>query len=177
MESRKSDRVSKSGDESGESAVSCSEDLSPDEKSGAGAQSPVMDVKIPALDKYNLRMKSIQNRIELEKKKKTPVKKQPKAKQRPVPLSKYRRRTANARERTRMQVTHHNSWLETHVRSMGVWSQRRDQKSSSSVNLPFVRSHFSPAFRREGDFSSLSISRYSVTSDQFFLFFLKRYSH
>lgn len=105
MERRKSDRVPKSG----ESAVSCSEDLSPDEKSGAGAKSPLMDVKIPALDKYNLRIKSIQNRIALEKKKKTPVKKEPKAKQRPVPLSKYRRRTANARERTRMQVTHHNS--------------------------------------------------------------------
>ena len=88
--------------------VSCSDEMSADEKSGAGAE-PVITVKIPALDKYNLRMKSIQSRLQLEQKKKTPVKKEPKAKQRPVPLSKYRRRTANARERTRMQVTHHNS--------------------------------------------------------------------
>lgn len=62
-------------------------------------------VKIPALDKYNLRTKSIQNRIEVEKKMKTGKKgRKPKPKQRPAPLSKYRRRTANARERTRMQV-------------------------------------------------------------------------
>ena len=81
---------------------SCREEATP------GADE-ALAVKIPALDKYNLRTKSIQSRLELEKKKKTPVKKEPKAKQRPVPLSKYRRRTANARERTRMQVTHHNS--------------------------------------------------------------------
>lgn len=105
MERRKSERVPKMGDE-----VSCSDELSPDEKSEAG-DGCAITVKIPALDKYNLRVKSIQSRIELEKKKKTPVKKEPKAKQRPVPLSKYRRRTANARERTRMQVTHHNSSL------------------------------------------------------------------
>lgn len=61
-------------------------------------------VKIPALDKYNLRTKSIQNRIEAEKKRKNP-RKEPKPKQRPPPLSKYRRKNANARERTRMQVS------------------------------------------------------------------------
>lgn len=61
-------------------------------------------VKIPGLDKYNLRTKSIQNRLETEKRKRSP-KKEPKPKQRPPPLSKYRRRTANARERTRMQVS------------------------------------------------------------------------
>ena len=60
------------------------------------------EVKIPALDKYNLRTKSIQNRIEVEKRKREPRK--PKPKQRPPPLSKYRRKTANLRERCRMQV-------------------------------------------------------------------------
>lgn len=64
-----------------------------------------IEVKIPALDKYNLRTKSIKNRIEVELKKMSPpVKKEPKPKPKPVPLSKYRRKTANARERTRMQV-------------------------------------------------------------------------
>lgn len=60
-------------------------------------------IKIPGLDKYNLRTKSIQNRLETEKRKRSP-RKEPKPKQRPAPLSKYRRKTANARERTRMQV-------------------------------------------------------------------------
>ncbi|XP_054153890.1 neurogenic differentiation factor 2-like [Oppia nitens] len=59
------------------------------------------DLKIPALDKYNLRVRSIQNRIETEKRKKEP--KKPKPKQKPPPLSKYRRKTANLRERCRMQ--------------------------------------------------------------------------
>src|SRR5215469_15258042 len=57
-------------------------------------------MKIPALDKYNLRVRSIQNRIETEKRKKEP--KRPKPKQKPPPLSKYRRKTANLRERCRM---------------------------------------------------------------------------
>lgn len=62
-------------------------------------------LKIPALDKYNLRTKSIQNRIEIEtKRKQAPRRKEPKPKQRPAPLSKYRRKTANLRERSRMQV-------------------------------------------------------------------------
>ena len=66
-------------------------------------------IKIPGLDKYNLRTKSIQNRLETEKRKRSP-KKEPKPKQRPPPLSKYRRRTANARERTRMQVSNFNNF-------------------------------------------------------------------
>uniref|UniRef100_T1KWY4 BHLH domain-containing protein n=1 Tax=Tetranychus urticae TaxID=32264 RepID=T1KWY4_TETUR len=62
----------------------------------------LVNLKIPALDKYNLRVKSIQKRIEVEKKRKNP-RKEPKPKQRPPPLSKYRRKNANARERSRMQ--------------------------------------------------------------------------
>lgn len=74
-----------------------------DSKSGSSPSSSNDDLKIPALDKYNFRTKSIQNRIETEKKRKI-AKKEPKPKQKPPPLSKYRRRTANARERNRMQV-------------------------------------------------------------------------
>ncbi|XP_076312829.1 uncharacterized protein LOC143226140 [Tachypleus tridentatus] len=51
--------------------------------------------------KYKLRPRSIINRIETEKRKQ--CKKIPKPKQKPAPLSKYRRKTANARERDRMQ--------------------------------------------------------------------------
>ncbi|XP_035214840.1 neurogenin-3-like [Stegodyphus dumicola] len=54
------------------------------------------------LPNYNLRQRSIKNRIETEIRRKV-AKKTPKPKQKPAPLSKYRRRTANARERTRMQ--------------------------------------------------------------------------
>ena len=51
--------------------------------------------------KYNLRTKSIQNRLDVERRQIEP--RSPKPKQRPAPLSKYRRRTANFRERCRMQ--------------------------------------------------------------------------
>ncbi|CAM1313247.1 Uncharacterised protein g6204 [Pycnogonum litorale] len=51
--------------------------------------------------KYNIRPKSIMKRIETEKRRNS--KKQPKPKQKPPPLSKYRRKAANCRERTRMQ--------------------------------------------------------------------------
>lgn len=70
---------------------------------GTNGDETLVNVKIPALDKYNLRVKSIQKRIEVEKKRKNP-RKEPKPKQRPPPLSKYRRKNANARERSRMQV-------------------------------------------------------------------------
>jgi hypothetical protein len=150
MEQRKSDRAAKRVE-----VVSCSDELSPDEKSEAGDGEEVIRVKIPALDKYNLRTKSIQNRMELEKKKKAPVKKkEPKANQRPVPLSKYRRRTANARERERMQVTHHNScsyvipWIHVsnrwEIRETGFCREKK--KSSSSVNLPFVSRRSSSSY-------------------------------
>lgn len=63
-------------------------------------------IKIPALDKYNLRTKSIQNRLDVEKKTKSSSSKvkAPKPKAKPAPLSKYRRKKANTKERTRMQV-------------------------------------------------------------------------
>ena len=51
--------------------------------------------------KYNLRTSSLINRIQTERKRAEP--KNPKPKTKPPPLSKYRRKTANARERTRMQ--------------------------------------------------------------------------
>lgn len=50
---------------------------------------------------YNLRDTSIINRIQTEQRRNQP--KQPKPKSKPPPLSKYRRRTANSRERERMK--------------------------------------------------------------------------
>ena len=50
---------------------------------------------------YNLRKKTIVSRIKVEKNKHLP--KVPKPKASPAPLSKYRRRAANARERNRME--------------------------------------------------------------------------
>lgn len=50
---------------------------------------------------YNLRQSSVVNRIKSELSRKAP--RQPKPKSKPPPLSKYRRRAANARERSRMQ--------------------------------------------------------------------------
>lgn len=56
-------------------------------------------------EKYSLRPRSIARRLEVEQKLKQPVvgKRTPKPKQKPAPLSKYRRKTANARERSRMK--------------------------------------------------------------------------
>ena len=51
-------------------------------------------------DKYNLRRSSLRVRVQTEEKKQQPKQKKPKC--RPPPLSKYRRRSANARERFRM---------------------------------------------------------------------------
>lgn len=49
---------------------------------------------------YNLRRSSLVNRVVSERRRKEP--RQPKPKTKPPPLSKYRRKSANARERTRM---------------------------------------------------------------------------
>ena len=58
-------------------------------------------------EKYSLRPRSIQNRIEVEKRRVEEKPKKgnakPKPKSKPPPLSKYRRKTANARERDRMK--------------------------------------------------------------------------
>ena len=50
---------------------------------------------------YNLRSSSLINRLQTEQRQASPRK--PKAKAKPPPLSKYRRRTANSRERNRMR--------------------------------------------------------------------------
>ena len=93
-------------DEPGGSGVNAGED--------EAAAAPLKHVPIELLDKadvetlkseynpeYNLRKKTIVNRIKTEKTKDLPKKKKPKTK--PAPLSKYRRRAANARERGRME--------------------------------------------------------------------------
>jgi hypothetical protein len=53
-------------------------------------------------EKYGLRACSIQKRIEVEGRKGQPKKRGPKPRPKPQPMSKYRRRTANLRERMRM---------------------------------------------------------------------------
>merc|ERR1711910_83852 len=53
-------------------------------------------------DKYKLREASIKKRIEVEHRKKEPKKRGPKPRPKPQPMSKYRRKTANLRERERM---------------------------------------------------------------------------
>ncbi|XP_037072269.1 neurogenic differentiation factor 2-like [Pollicipes pollicipes] len=53
--------------------------------------------------KYSLRARSIKKRIEAERRQTEPRSRQPRPKARPPPLSKYRRKTANARERDRMK--------------------------------------------------------------------------
>ena len=50
---------------------------------------------------YNLRISSLVNRVETEKRREAPKQRKPKSK--PPPLSKYRRKTANSRERNRMK--------------------------------------------------------------------------
>ncbi|XP_067680401.1 neurogenic differentiation factor 1-like [Haliotis asinina] len=57
--------------------------------------------KRPKRGKYNLRQKTLVTRLETEERLVAP--KQPKPKSRPPPLSKYRRKTANSRERGRMK--------------------------------------------------------------------------
>lgn len=54
-------------------------------------------------DKYSLRPRSMRRRHAIEPAEKTSKCRTPKPKQKPAPLSKYRRKTANARERTRMR--------------------------------------------------------------------------
>ena len=56
-------------------------------------------IKLPT--EYNLRASSIINRLNCETRRGQP--RQPKPKNKPPPLSKYRRKTANARERDRMR--------------------------------------------------------------------------
>ena len=53
-------------------------------------------------DKYGLRACSIKKRIEVEGRKDQPKKRGPKPRPKPQPMSKYRRKTANLRERMRM---------------------------------------------------------------------------
>lgn len=65
-----------------------------------GEESEISPESLP--DKcQSLRLRSIHKRIETEKNRHLP--KQRKSRERPAPLSKYRRKTANARERQRMQ--------------------------------------------------------------------------
>ncbi|XP_064603057.1 neurogenic differentiation factor 1-like [Liolophura sinensis] len=91
----------------------CSKDTAPDDNNNQAPTPSVSDdptaqddnldistIKARYKVEYNLRKSSLANREETEKRRKSP--KAPKPKSRPPPLSKYRRRAANARERGRM---------------------------------------------------------------------------
>ena len=85
--------------------------LSPNQIHGTSNEVDVVDVRSEAeteksiptkrdTSRYNLRTSSVIKRVETEQKSRSP--RQQKPKMRPPPLSKYRRKTANARERGRM---------------------------------------------------------------------------
>jgi len=82
---------------------STSEECLTDSNNNSDDIDPDILKKLKNYEKYSLRPRSIQNRIETEKRQKMEPKKQPKPKSKPPPLSKYRRKTANARERNRMK--------------------------------------------------------------------------
>ncbi|CAG5129658.1 unnamed protein product [Candidula unifasciata] len=75
-------------------------------------------------ENYNFRTSSLVKRVETERRQQQP--RQPKDKSKPVPLSKYRRRTANARERDRMKEI--NDAFDT-LRSSLPTIQRDDGKN------------------------------------------------
>lgn len=83
-------------------------------------------------EKYSLRPRSIAKRLEVEQKLKQPVlaKRTPKPKQKPAPLSKYRRKTANARERSRMKEI--NQAFETLRRAIPAAATSPSYHSASS---------------------------------------------
>lgn len=84
--------------------------------------------------KYNIRPKSIMKRIETEKRRHS--KKEPKPKQKPPPLSKYRRKAANCRERTRMQdMNEAFEKLQKAVPSLGCETDENDEKLTKITTL------------------------------------------
>ncbi|KAI1284912.1 Helix-loop-helix protein delilah [Halotydeus destructor] len=120
---RKSSSVSSSSSSSSSSSISSP--MSTSDFDEPCDKSP----KVPGAEKYNLRTKSIQNRLEVEKKRKCPAKKQAKPKQRPAPLSKYRRKTANLRERSRMQEL--NDGFERLRQAVPAWPTEEAQSPAS----------------------------------------------
>ena len=87
-------------------------------------------------EKYSLRPRSIAKRLEVEQKLKQPVlaKRTPKPKQKPAPLSKYRRKTANARERSRMKEI--NQAFETLRRAIPAAATSPSSSSYASSPSP-----------------------------------------
>ena len=87
-------------------------------------------------EKYSLRPRSIAKRLEVEQKLKQPVlaKRTPKPKQKPAPLSKYRRKTANARERSRMKEI--NQAFETLRRAIPASASNSPSYHSASSPSP-----------------------------------------
>lgn len=68
----------------------------------AAEMGPQQQKKVNSKEKYKFREASIKKRIEVEHRKKEPKKRGPKPRPKTQPMSKYRRKTANLRERQRM---------------------------------------------------------------------------
>ncbi|KAF0307806.1 Helix-loop-helix protein delilah [Amphibalanus amphitrite] len=83
--------------------------------------------------KYSLRARSIKKRIETEHRQVEPKVRQPRPKARPPPLSKYRRKTANARERDRMKDI--NSAFELLERSIPDLSLRTHAEKVTKITV------------------------------------------
>lgn len=96
---------------------------------------------------YNLRRSSIINRILTEKRRNCP--KQPKAKIKPPPLSKYRRRAANSRERGRMQEI--NVAFETLKNVIPDFTTVETNKSTKITTLRLALNYISALRRILGD--------------------------
>lgn len=105
-------------------------------------------------EKYSLRPRSIAKRLEVEQKLKAPVlaKRTPKPKQKPAPLSKYRRKTANARERSRMKEI--NQAFETLRRAIPASAGNSPSSYHSSASSPSPSSSSSSCGSSSGGSSS-----------------------
>ena len=99
--------------------------LKPDEKSDVPASAGAL--------KYSLRARSIKKRIETEHRQVEPKVRQPRQKARPPPLSKYRRKTANARERDRMKDI--NTAFEMLERSIPDLSLRTQAEKVTKITV------------------------------------------
>ena len=107
-----------------------SPDTGDDEKETPTTPSHPEDTPETSTDngRYNLRRTSIDNRVKTERKRSSP--KEPKPKSKPAPLSKYRRRTANGRERSRMSQI--NTAFETLRRAMP--GETADEKKVTKIS-------------------------------------------
>lgn len=122
---------------------------------------------------YNLRQSSLINRIETETRRAKPREPKPKAK--PPPLSKYRRRTANSRERTRMAEI--NDAFEVLRQAIPNYPEETNSKQTKINTLRMALNYIaalremlgypdSPASASDTDSTSTSISSPDTVSEK-----------